>query len=121
MESSADKIILGFERSLNFTRGTETTTGKLLISRIEFVPERDCWACYWSLDFIKPDPEHVRLYGSDPLDCLTVVLWMVADLVRKSDNLQVWWKELGDYGGLPQIDGTTIRDRRAPAKKSGAP
>jgi hypothetical protein len=117
MGLSGKTILLGFERDLNFTRGTKTTTGKLTVFQIEFVPERESWACYWSLDFIKP--EQTRIYGVDPLDCLTAVLWQAAELVRDSGypDLQVWWKERGDNAGLPRIEGETFKDRRAPLRK----
>ena len=109
-----DLIPLGFERTLNFTQGTETQTGKLVISRIEFIPKRSCFACYWRLDFIVAVER--RLYGTDPLDCLMNVLWMAGELVRESGypSLQVWWKEIGDHGGLPQIDGAMFATRKAP-------
>src|SRR5689334_9305665 len=117
MGDSTDTIHLGFERDLNFAKGTEVMTGKLTVSRIEFVAERDTWACYWSLAFIKP--EQTRLYGADPLDCLTAVLWCAAELVRDSGypDLEVWWKDRGDNGGLPRIDGEVFKRRRAPARK----
>lgn len=111
-------IPLNIERELSFTRGDNTQTGKLILSRLEFVEDRNAWACYWSLDFIKPGLS--RLWGQDPLEALTTTLWVAYDLIRDSGypDLQVWWHSIGDYGGLPQITADeAMRNRRAPQPK----
>jgi hypothetical protein len=112
-------IILDFERQLNFTTGDETRKGKLIVSRIEFVEERDAWACYWSLDFVKL--HHTPVYGRDPLESLMVALWQAFELVQNSGipGVQIWWREVGDNGGLAQLlPSDELRTRKAPPRRN---
>jgi hypothetical protein len=112
-------IPLNFERELNFTRSGITQKGRLVISQIEYQEDRDAWACYWSLDFIKPYAS--RVYGADPLDSLLSALWAASDVIRESGipELQVWWQQVGDNGGLQEIYRLEqIGQRRAPPRRN---
>jgi hypothetical protein len=111
-------ISLNLERELNFERDGQIRAGKLVVSRLEYHEDRQAWACYWSLDFIKPSPEHC-LWGRDPLESLASALCMAHELVRDSGipNLQVWWKEKGDRGGLSNfVADRVLRESTAPPK-----
>ena len=113
------QILLNFERELNFTRSGVTQKGKLIISHMEYREERDAWACYWSLDFLKPALSHV--YGADPLDSLYSAVWAASDLVRESGipELEVWWQQHGDNAGLQEIYRLEqISQRRAPPRRN---
>ena len=115
-------IILNFERELNFTATGETRKGKLLISRLEYLEAGDAWACYWSLDFVKPELSSV--YGRDPLDSLTAALWLASELVRDSGipDLQIWWRKPGDNGGLQEsYADDEVRTGKAPQKRNQGP
>ena len=115
-------ILLNLERELNFERDGQIRTGKLAVSRIEYHDDRQAWACYWSLDFIKPNLEHC-LWGRDPLESLASALCMAHDLARDSGipNLQVWWKEKGDCGGLSHfVADRGIRESTAPPTRARA-
>jgi hypothetical protein len=94
------RIDLGLVRVLQFRIRGEVTEGLLQISRLEFLPERRQWACYWSLAFVHP--EEAKIYGSDAMEALSQGLDFISNLVRGSerDGLQVWWKTEGDHGGL---------------------
>jgi hypothetical protein len=111
-----DTIALNFERALQFRKDGNCREGKLIISHMEYLNERQAWACYWSLDFIKPDLKHFAC-GRDPLESLASALCMAHELVRDSGiaNLQVWWKEPGDKAGLSSfVVDSRMRESRAP-------
>jgi hypothetical protein len=103
-------IHLNLTRTLTFVINGLETTGELQISRIEFYPKLQKWACYWSLSFIHP--EESRIFGNDPLGALFQCLDFIGNLIRGSerDGLDVWWKVPGDHCGLmfteyPEVPG----------------
>lgn len=95
-----DKIDFKLERDLQFEIENHITVGKLIIGGLEWLPEKNKWACNWSISFIHP--ENGRLYGDDPLSALTVTVDFLSCFIRGSeiDGLRVWWRIKGDHAGL---------------------
>jgi hypothetical protein len=91
-----------FKRTLHIRRiepPLDTTT-ELRIVSIEKHPTKDKFVCVWSIDYLAT---RAVGYGKDELEALTCALQIINYFLRSSekDGITVWWKEIGDYGGLP--------------------
>lgn len=91
---------LYLERMIHVRWHGESTTGLLTVGPIRWLPERDRWACFWSIH--KIHPEQAELYGGDPSDALRQTIEFVGNLIRGSieDGIDVWWLYEGDAAGF---------------------
>ena len=102
MGTSTPDIVLNFRRELSFRTVADTRKGEVHIERISFIADRRCWACYWSISFIRPRSDQ-PIYGEDPLQALILTLSFITSLLRSpgTPDLQIWWLTEGDNGGFP--------------------
>ena len=72
----------------------------MTVGPIRWLPERETWACHWSIHQIHP--EEAKLYGEDPLQALDLTLHFLANLIRGSieDGIDMWWLNEGDQCGF---------------------
>jgi hypothetical protein len=88
------------ERIIHVRRGERESSGPLTIGPIRWLPERQSWACFWSIHGIHP--EEAKLYGEDPIQALDITLAFLSNLIHGSieDGYQMWWLDEGDACGL---------------------
>lgn len=91
-----------FERTIHVRNphSRRESSGPLSVGPVVWLPERQRWACSYSVHVI--DPEGHQVYGEDPIHAIQLMLEFLGMLIRGSiaDGFCMWWQHEGDACGF---------------------